>query len=231
LRKKILDKDWFFSYYLITVRSKDKRKMPRTKEAFEAMRETTKGKIEAAALSLFARKGLSVTIDEIAKTAGLSKGLIYSHYPSKEALITELMRQAAVISGNTLKEIADGDGGAADKIKRITVMMCEMLSGSNIGLDYFMFTIQAGMSDFQMPDAGVFSADAPHPAESLARIISEAQAEDSAKKGDPIQLAIVYWAAIQGLCCYAIADVPLPPVAEALSRIILKEGQNNEKET
>jgi AcrR family transcriptional regulator len=44
-----------------------------TKEAFEAMRETTKGKIKATALSLFTRKGLSVPIDEIAKTAGLSK--------------------------------------------------------------------------------------------------------------------------------------------------------------
>jgi AcrR family transcriptional regulator len=58
---------------------KGQKEMPRTKEAFEAMRETTKGKIEASALSLFARKGLSVTIDEIAKTAGLSKGLIYNH--------------------------------------------------------------------------------------------------------------------------------------------------------
>ncbi|MDR2597220.1 MAG: TetR family transcriptional regulator, partial [Treponema sp.] len=35
------------------------------------MRETTRQKIEEAALSLFARKGLSVTIDEIAKRAGL----------------------------------------------------------------------------------------------------------------------------------------------------------------
>jgi AcrR family transcriptional regulator len=187
------------------------------------MRETTKGKIEAAALSLFARKGLSVTIDEIAKTAGLSKGLIYSHYPSKEALIAELMRQAASLSGASIKEIADGDGNSTEKIKQITVMMCEMLSNSQIGIDYFMFSIQAGMSGFQMPDAGLFSADAPHPAESLARIISEAQAEGSAKDGDPMQLAIVYWAAIQGLCCYAIAGVPSPPVPETLSRIILKD--------
>jgi AcrR family transcriptional regulator len=197
--------------------------MPRTKEAFEAMRENTKGKIEAAALSLFARKGLSVTIDEIAKAAGLSKGLIYSHYSSKEALITKLMWQAASLSGSSIKEIADGGGGATEKIRQITDMMCEMLSSNQIGIDYFMFSIHAGMSGFQMPDSGLFSADAPHPAESLARIISEAQAEGSAKKGDPVQLALIYWAAVQGLCCYAIAGVPLPTVSEALSRIILKE--------
>jgi len=197
--------------------------MPRTKEAFEAMRETTRGKIEASALSLFARKGLSVTIDEIAKTAGLSKGLLYSHYPSKEALIAHLMNQAVVISGTSIKEIADGDGDAAEKIRQVIAMMCEMLSSSKIGIDYFMFTVQVCMSDFRIPADGWYTADIPNPVESLARIISECQAEGKAVKGDPLHLALVFWATIQGLCCYAITGVPLPPVSETLSRIILKE--------
>jgi AcrR family transcriptional regulator len=197
--------------------------MPRTKEAFEAMRETTRSKIEAAALSLFARRGLSITIDEIAKKAGLSKGLMYSHYPSKEALIAELLRQAAVISGTSIKEITDGDGSAAAKIRQITAMMCEMLSCNNKGIDYFIFVIQAGMSDFQIVDVAQYFAEAPSPIESLARIISEGQTEGSAVSGDPVQLAIVYWAAIQGLCCYVITGVPFSPVPEALSRILLKE--------
>jgi AcrR family transcriptional regulator len=197
--------------------------MPRTKEAFEVMRETTRQKIEAAALSLFARKGLSVTIDEIAKTAELSKGLLYSHYLSKEALINELLRQAAVISGTRIKEIADGNSSAAAKIKQITAMMCEMLSVSNIGIDYFMFTIQAGMSDFKIPEDGLYTADMPNPVESLARIISKGQAEGSAVNGDPVQIAIVYWAAVQGLCCYIITGIPFSPVPETLSRIILKD--------
>jgi len=197
--------------------------MPKTKEAFEVMRETTRQKIEETALSLFARKGLSVTIDEIAKKAGLSKGLLYSHYTSKEALIIELLRQAVVTSGTKIKEIADGNNNAAAKIKQITAMMCEMLSDSNIGIDYFMFTIQAGMSDFQIPEDGLYTADMPNPVESLARIISEGQAEGSAVKGDPVQLAIVYWAAIQGLCCYIVTGIPFSPVPETLLRIILKE--------
>ena len=196
--------------------------MPRTKEAFEVMRETTRQKIEAAALSLFARKGLSVTIDEIAKTAALSKGLLYSHYPSKEALITELLRQAAVISGTRIKEIVDGNSSAAAKIKQISAMMCEMLSKSQIGIDYFMFTIQVGMSGFQIPDTAWYTTDMPNPLESLARIISKGQAEDTAVSGDPVQLATVYWAAIQGLCCYAITGITFSPIPEILSRIILK---------
>ena len=46
--------------------------MPRSKEAFEAMRQTTRAKIETAALSLFARKGLAVKVGEIAEAAGVS---------------------------------------------------------------------------------------------------------------------------------------------------------------
>ena len=196
--------------------------MPRKKEAFEVMRKTTRQKIETVALSLFARKGLSVTVDEIAKTAALSKGLLYSHYSSKEALIAELARQAAVISSARIKEIADKDASAAEKIRQITGMMCEMLSSNRIGIDYFMFMFQASMSDFQIQD-GLYRADTPNPVERLARIISEGQAEGSAVNGDPVQLATVYWAAIQGLCCNNISSIPLPPVSEILSRIILKE--------
>jgi AcrR family transcriptional regulator len=196
--------------------------MPRNKEAFEIMRKTTRQKIETAALSLFARKGFSVTVDEIAKTAALSKGLLYSHYPSKEALIVELVRQATVIFGARIKEIADKDSSAAEKIRQITATMCETLSSDRIGINYFMFMIQAGMSDFQIQD-GLYTADTPNPVERLTRIISEGQAEGSAVNGDPVQLATVYWAAIQGLCCYNISGILFSPVPEILSRIILKE--------
>jgi len=198
--------------------------MPRTKEAFEAMRETTKGKIEAAALSLFARKGLSVTIDEIAKTAGLSKGLLYSHYPSKDALIAELLRQAAVNASAIVREIAEGTISAAEKIKQITALMCEMLSAGHIGIDYVIFTIQVGMSGFPVMEAELYTADNPHPVESLAKIIAECQAEGSAVKGDPAQIALVFWAAVEGLCCFAITGIPLPPAFETLLRIILNEN-------
>jgi len=195
--------------------------MQRTKEEIEDKKETARQKIKAAALSLFARKGLLVTIDEIAKTAALSEELLYSYYPSKEALIAELIQQAVLISGTSIKEIAGRDSSAAVKIKQITAMMCEMLSNSYIGIDYFMFMIQVSMSNYQIPDAE--RLDIQLPIKSLTRIISEGQAEGSVVNGDPAQLAIVYCAAIQGLCCYVISGMPLSPVPEALSRILLKD--------
>jgi len=196
--------------------------MPRTKEKMDDMNETNRQKIKSVALSLFARKGLSVTIDEIAEKAGLSKDIISSHYPSKEELITELIQQAVVISGKSIKEIAGRDSSAAVKIKQITAMMCEMLSNNYVGIDYFMFIIQVNMSEFKMPDKQLFTEDMPNPIENLTRIIYQGQAEGSVVSGDPMRLAAVYWAAIQGLCCFAITGIPMSPAPEILSRIILK---------
>lgn len=198
--------------------------MPRTREAFDAMREQTRLKIEAAALSLFARKGLSVKVGEIARAAGLSQGLLYSHYPSKDALIAELARQASEISGLTMRDIAGGEGAAAEKIRQTTSMMCEMLTSGHMGIEYFMFMAQMGMSGFQAPGTERAAHDARSPVESLAAIITQGQAEGSVVAGDPVQLAIVYWAAVQGMCCYAVTGMPLWPEPGMLSRILLRES-------
>ncbi|MCL1819699.1 MAG: TetR/AcrR family transcriptional regulator [Oscillospiraceae bacterium] len=197
---------------------------PRSKEAFESMRQTTRQKIEIAALSLFARKGLSVKVGEIAEAAGISQGLMYSHYPSKDALIAELVRQAtSMSSGYTAAWVGECET-VADKIRNISVMMCGMFAQFPIGIDYFMFMTQVGMSDFQMPEESWYSEKNPNPAEILAKLIVQGQQEGSVVSGDPLQLSSVYYAVIQGLCCYIITGMPMSPQPEMLNRILLKEN-------
>lgn len=198
--------------------------MPRTKEAFDAIRESTRQKIEAAALSLFARKGLSVTVEEIARTSGFSKGLLYNHYPSKEMLIIEFVKRAISTSSNAISEVVHNDTTACSKIEHITFQMCQIFLQHTIGVDYFMFMVQVDMSGMKIPNEVLYTADLPSPIESLALIIEQGQAEGSVVKGDAIQLSIIYWATIQGLCCYAITGMPLSPDPKMLSRILLKEN-------
>lgn len=62
--------------------------MPRTEEQFEEIRESRKGQIINAALTLFAKEGYShVSISTLAKYAGISKGLMYNYFASKEELL------------------------------------------------------------------------------------------------------------------------------------------------
>ena len=66
--------------------------MPRTEEQFEKIREKKKTLIMETALELFANHGYYPTsISMIAKEAGISKGLLYNYFDSKEALIQEII--------------------------------------------------------------------------------------------------------------------------------------------
>lgn len=65
---------------------------PRTKEQFEAIRNEKEKLILEVALSLFAKNGFeSTSVSMIAKKAGISKGLMYSYFKSKEDLLKEII--------------------------------------------------------------------------------------------------------------------------------------------
>jgi len=66
--------------------------MPRTEKQFEEIREFRKAMIMDVALELFANEGYYPTsISKIASKAGISKGLMYNYFKSKEVLITEIL--------------------------------------------------------------------------------------------------------------------------------------------
>ena len=65
--------------------------MPRTKEQFEEIRHRTKHKILESALVLFAEKGFKGTsINDIAKSAGISNGLAYNYFKNKNEIMTSV---------------------------------------------------------------------------------------------------------------------------------------------
>jgi len=65
---------------------------PRTEQQFEEIRESRKSEILNAAMELFATEGFDVTsISKIAEKAGISKGLLYNYFNSKEELIKTII--------------------------------------------------------------------------------------------------------------------------------------------
>lgn len=66
--------------------------MPRTQEQFEEIREEKKHLIMQVALELFANDGYHTTsISQIAKKAGISKGLMYNYFESKQDLLKAII--------------------------------------------------------------------------------------------------------------------------------------------
>src|SRR3954468_22632730 len=64
--------------------------------------------IVKAALPLFARKGFAeTTTRELAKAAGVSEPLLYKHFPSKEALYTEIQNSCCQATDTVVQRLAD----------------------------------------------------------------------------------------------------------------------------
>jgi len=68
---------------------------PRTPKQFEDIREEKKNLIMNVALEHFAKEGYhNTTISHIAKHAGISKGLMYNYFESKEDLLSEIINRS-----------------------------------------------------------------------------------------------------------------------------------------
>ena len=66
--------------------------MPRTKEQFEEIRNRSQKILLSVSLELFAEKGFhATTMDDIARGAGVSKGLAYNYFTSKTEILSKIL--------------------------------------------------------------------------------------------------------------------------------------------
>lgn len=93
---------------------------PRTKKQFEEIRSQSQAQLITTALSLFASKGFtSTSVADIARQAGVSKGLMYNYFPSKEKLLLAIIGQALKELGETMEKAV----GIADPAKRLEALI------------------------------------------------------------------------------------------------------------
>jgi len=91
--------------------------MPRTKEQYEKIRQEKRELIRETALKLFATKGYAATsINDIAQSAGISKGLMYNYFASKEDVMQTIWDDLsemfyAAIDSNHDGEVSDEEMG------------------------------------------------------------------------------------------------------------------------
>src|SRR5512137_1078887 len=105
---------------------------PRTPQQFKEMREEKMTLIMDVALEHFANEGyFSTTINHIARHAGISKGLMYNYFESKEALLKAIIHKSIAEVLNYFD--IDRDGYLSEDefeffIRKINVMLKEKRS-------------------------------------------------------------------------------------------------------
>ena len=83
---------------------------PRSSKQFKELRDASRQKILDASLELFGTKGYeSTTISDIVKSAGISKGLIYHYFESKEDILRKLVDELMTRGDESMDSLFEGD--------------------------------------------------------------------------------------------------------------------------
>lgn len=170
------------------------------------MKQATIEKINEAALKLFAQKGMAATsAGEIAEKAGISAGLMYHYYKSKEELNDELVKMAITGAEKAIMDIAEMEIAPHEKIKRLTGNFISELSKKKSTTPYYYLLMsQALLATELSPSIKKHRKQLYSPFDAIAEIIAEGQKTGTMKQGDPMSLTIMYMAAFNGLCSYKL---------------------------
>ena len=88
--------------------------------------------ILAAADEAFAEEGLSVSVDEIARRAGVGAGTLYRHFPTKEALFQAVLVAHFDQIASRARDLADRDDPAEALFEFMTCLGEEAASKKNL---------------------------------------------------------------------------------------------------
>jgi AcrR family transcriptional regulator len=193
--------------------------MGRNPENNKRMLDERNTQILDVAVELFARRGLSATrIQDIAELAGISQGLVYHYYKSKEDIFVTLIQYAFQSLNNALDKLEQLQLSPKEKIRSAVVALLQGFKDNKKAAWYHMLIAQAGISD-AIPDEAkkILESESRKPYEVMARIITAGQNDSTIGKGDAGKLALVFWTLIKGFALHIAvhgdsSDVPGPEI-------------------
>lgn len=207
--------------------------MARSEKASEEMRAERRETIRRAALKLFAERGLAAArLRDIAAEAGMALGLLYHYYSSKEAVYQDLVHEALDRMDQGAQALLAAEAPAGVKLSYAVgrlltdiaenedfVQTCRLIAGADYSTGLPAEARQAIEGKRQRPYAAV------------AALMAQGQREGTVHEGDPEQLAMLFWATLNGLALYrASRKGPVVlPAAEGIERMFLRQGDHRHR--
>ncbi|RJE84756.1 TetR/AcrR family transcriptional regulator [Paenibacillus sp. 1011MAR3C5] len=174
--------------------------MPRTKEQFEEMRNATRAKIQSAAMQLFAQQGFGMTnVQEIADKAGISIGLLYRHYKTKDELFHELAEFAAAGLARVAERFQSDESPSVLMKGFVQEIYEDMVSGDDLAnLMILMSQSFHSIGDTNDGQNGVVTVN-KNLIMATSKLIKRGQELDEFAAGDSYEMAMFFFSFIQGL--------------------------------
>ena len=172
---------------------------PRNIEQNEQMRKESLDKITNAALKIFAEYGYhGATLKKITRETGLSYGLVYHYFPSKEKIFLYLVDIAFSYSKSVISNVLDKTGSAWEKIMTLSEVLASELQNKKISY-YFIITQQAMTQVKDIPGIFDFISKRIDHYEKFDELIKQAQKSGDIIDGDPGILSTAYLALFNGM--------------------------------
>lgn len=197
---------------------------PLNEEQLHQIRDERKEQIMRAAIKVFSKRGIFGTkMSMIAGEAGVSHGLLYHYFKSKDELFITLVQWSMDEARHTLSDIYDVPGTPLEKITLLTSMILQEDDNS-----HFMLIQQARTSDGVPEEAKrIIESYSIHAfVDQLMPLFEAGQHAGEIAAGDLRELAACYLSVLSGLMTLKSQEDPsyALPRAELLLRM-LTNGQ------
>lgn len=191
---------------------------PLNKKQLAQIRDERKSQIQQAALKLFARSGFAGTkTSMIAAEAGVSEGLIYRYFTSKDELFTNIVRELMEEGQRETGNVSSLPGTPYEQIKALTE---NMLSENKFA---FMLIFRAIRSLDAIPKdaADILKDPADAMIASLVPLFKQGQEAGEFVKGDPHELLHWYFYIVNALIIEGADENPYgTPPSDMLMKML-----------
>jgi len=164
----------------------------------EQQREQRRCQILMCSLDMIISRGFeAMKIRDIAMNLGISTGLFFNYFESKEAIYEELVKIGLGGPQNVLK-LNDGEIEPIVLFEQMTAIIFESLQADSMTAKMFVLMGQTLRTD-SAPESVkklIASLDTVTP---LLQVIRKGQQLGQIRDGDPAALAAAYWGAVQGI--------------------------------
>jgi TetR/AcrR family transcriptional regulator, cholesterol catabolism regulator len=102
--------------------------------------QTRRRQIEDVASALFSSRGYAATsMRDIARVLDLQGGSLYSHIPSKEAVLAAIVEEAAEAFHAAVGPVAERQGPAAERLREMVAAHVRVVTGARERAKVFLF--------------------------------------------------------------------------------------------
>lgn len=207
--------------------------MGRNPQQNQKSRDQRREQILSGALRLFAARGLAGTkTTDIAASVGISQGLVYHYFGSKEEIFTELITVAFARLNESARGLEALAIAPRDKIKLALGGLLKNLEEDEDSARTHLLIAQASASD-SIPDSAraVIDKERGECYAVIARIMRAGQVDGTIEDHDADQLATLFWASIKGLAIHRAVHgegFKAPPAKVLFSMFLTERGSSQD---